>query len=225
MTKIISHTNTQYYQCEECHLLYESKEFAEKCQAWCKEHKSCNLDITKYAVTVANEAMSTKTERKALKQQEKLEIKENATQRRRFKKIASWILSGGLAIAAIGGLIWFVATRPPIPESEIISQNGIHWHPILAIYVKGIKQEIPTNIGIGAVHQPVHTHDATGTIHLEFQGLVRKQDITLGQFFKNWGKDMQSFGQNMKMTVNGDENIEYESYVMHDKDKIELRFE
>jgi len=31
-------------------LKYAEKEIAEKCQAWCSEHKSCNLDITKYAV-------------------------------------------------------------------------------------------------------------------------------------------------------------------------------
>ena len=165
----------------------------------------------------------------------------DSQQKRRFKEIASWVLGGGLTIAAIGCLIWYAATRPPIPEPDIVSRTGIHWHPVLAIYVKGEKQEIPTNIGIGAVHQPMHTHDSTGTIHLEFQGLVRKQDIILGQFFKNWGKDMQSFGSNMqpsdeqgsteasrpnvKMTVNGEENIEYENYVMHDKDIIELRFE
>ena len=122
----------------------------------------------------------------------------DSQQKRNFQKIVSWVLGGGLTIAAIGGLIWFVATRPPIPESEIISKKGIHWHSELTIYMKGVKQEIPANIGIGAVHQPIHTHDAIGTIHLEFQGLVRKQDITLGQFFKNWGKDMQSFGSNMR---------------------------
>ena len=36
---------------------------------------------------------------------------------------------------------------------------------------------------------------------------------------------MLSFGANMKMTVNGKENTEYENYIMRDKDKIELRFE
>ena len=167
----------------------------------------------------------TKKERKELKRQEKIETKDAVIQTRHTKRVIRWIGWSAFCIAIIAGLVWFVATRPPIPESDIISQNGIHWHPVLAIYVKGVKQEIPTNIGIGAVHQPVHTHDATGTIHLEFQGLVRKQDITLGEFFKNWNKDIQSFGSNMKMTVNSEENIEYENYIMRDKDEIELRFE
>ena len=75
------------------------------------------------------------------------------------------------------------------------------------------------------MHRPIHTHDDLPLIHLEFSGMVRQQDITLGQFFKNWDKDMRSFGTNMNMTVNGEENTEYENYVMHDKDKIELRFD
>ena len=34
------------YQCEACGLHYVEKEQAEKCEAWCKEHNSCNLEIT-----------------------------------------------------------------------------------------------------------------------------------------------------------------------------------
>ena len=40
----------KFYQCEECKFLYEDKNWAEKCQAWCKENNSCNLEITKHAV-------------------------------------------------------------------------------------------------------------------------------------------------------------------------------
>lgn len=174
-----------------------------------------------------SQIQSTKKERRELKRQEKLKAKETFVQKSRFKKIALWILGGGLFVAAIGVFVWYVATRPPIFESDIVSQSGLHWHPELTIYVKGEKQEIPANIGIGAVHKPIHTHNDNdkGILHLEFQGLVRKQDIALGIFFKNWEKDMRSFGINMKMTVNGKENTEYENYVMKDKDKIELFFD
>ena len=142
------------------------------------------------------------------------------------KKIVRYILYSLIGIGVVGGLIWYGATRPPVTESEIVSRNGIHWHPELSIMVKGVKQEIPTNLGVGeSFMSPVHTHDTSGVIHLEFQGLVHKSDITLGQFFKSWSRDMRSFGANMKMTVNGEENTEYENYVMHDKDKIELRYE
>lgn len=39
------------YECEECQLKYQDKEWAEKCEAWCKETNSCNLDIIKHAIT------------------------------------------------------------------------------------------------------------------------------------------------------------------------------
>lgn len=35
------------YQCPECGLHYKDKELAEKCETWCKEHKTCNVEIMK----------------------------------------------------------------------------------------------------------------------------------------------------------------------------------
>ncbi len=37
------------YQCPECGLHYKEKKWAECCEAWCKEHHSCNLEITDHA--------------------------------------------------------------------------------------------------------------------------------------------------------------------------------
>src|SRR3989338_7544101 len=169
----------------------------------------------------------TKKERRKLKQQESLAAKEAVAHRQLFKKIAWWGLGGGLTAALIGGLAWYTRTRPPIPESSIISRGGFHWHSELAVYVKGVKQEIPPNLGIGTVHQPIHTHEDNreGIIHMEFQGLVREQDLTLGRFFKIWNKDIRSLGTNIAMVVNREANTEYENYVMRDRDKIELSYE
>lgn len=166
-----------------------------------------------------------KKERRNLRRQEKEAKRKVATRTQRTKHLIKWAGSTTLIALLISGLIWYMTTRPPTLDSEIVSRNGLHWHTDLAIYVKGKKQEIPNNIGIGAVHQPIHTHDEKDVVHLEFQGQVLKKDIVLGQFFKNWNKDMRSFGANMKMTVNGKENIEYENYIMQDKDRIELRYE
>lgn len=44
--------NKILYACKECGLKYEQKEIAEKCEAWCKEHQSCNLEIIKYSVKI-----------------------------------------------------------------------------------------------------------------------------------------------------------------------------
>ena len=166
-----------------------------------------------------------KRERKELRRTGRLEEKQEFAKQRAMRRVTKIALIAVVVGGSVGAFVWYLASRPPVPEGEIVSRNELHWHPELAIYVKGVKQEIPADIGIGAVHQPIHTHDATGTLHLEFQGLVRKHDITLGQFFKNWGRDMQSFGENVKMTVDGEENTEFENYVMQDKDKVELRFE
>ncbi|MEK7201384.1 MAG: hypothetical protein AAB737_01990, partial [Patescibacteria group bacterium] len=62
-------------------------------------------------------------------------------------------------------------------------------------------------------------------IHLEFEGLVKKQDITLGKFFTLWGKDMRSLGTTVRMMVNGVENTEYESYIFKEGDRVELYYD
>jgi len=38
------------YKCPECGIEYYEKEWAEKCETWCKEHKTCNVEIIKHAV-------------------------------------------------------------------------------------------------------------------------------------------------------------------------------
>lgn len=136
------------------------------------------------------------------------------------------IIAGAVALLLVGGSLWSKSLHNSDPN--IVATGGMHWHPQLAIYIKGVKQEIPANLGLGAVEHEIHTHaddSAQGVIHLEFEGMVRKEDIMLGQFFKVWGKDMRSFGSNMHMSVNGKENTEYENYVMHDGDRIELRYD
>ncbi len=100
--------------------------------------------------------------------------------------------------------------------------------------VKGKEESIPAGIGIGAVHNPVHTHDPDHTIHLEFQRRVVKNDTQLKQFFKVWRRQFSAtcifdfcngFDGTVKMLVNGKESAEFENYAMPDKDEIEIRYE
>lgn len=46
MVKLVN----KVYQCEECKLFYKEEKIAQECEKWCKEHKSCNLEIIKQAV-------------------------------------------------------------------------------------------------------------------------------------------------------------------------------
>lgn len=55
MVKEIQEGEQVLYKCEECGLSYQEKEIAEKCQVWCKETNSCNLEIIKFAVESADE--------------------------------------------------------------------------------------------------------------------------------------------------------------------------
>lgn len=160
---------------------------------------------------------------KRLKEQNLLQRKRAI---RRFIKTISII---AIIVVPLGGLVWYGATRPETLESDIISKKGLHWHPLLSISIKGQNQEIPADIGIGVSHNPVHTHDNSGVIHLEMQGLVKKDDLRLIQFFKVWGK---AFDQNqildyqadenheIIMTVNGQRSEEYEKLIMRDGDRI-----
>jgi hypothetical protein len=132
-------------------------------------------------------------------------------------------------------------------SGDIVSKDGIHWHPKLSIYIKGQKQEIPADIGIGKQYanskwyDPMmsmtdfHTHDNSGTLHWEvMDGPVTRDHVTLKAFFDVWGKPFSPTrildAENgadaiVKMTVNGQPNTEFENYQVKDKDDIVIRYE
>src|SRR3989344_3168937 len=56
MTKTIQKEDKELHQCEECGFQYAEKEWAEKCEAWCKEHQSCNIEITAHAIPQEDES-------------------------------------------------------------------------------------------------------------------------------------------------------------------------
>ena len=152
-----------------------------------------------------------------------------------MKKVIAWV---GVIVILFAGSVWWSKNLQK-NDPDIISRSGLHWHPIVEIYVKGAKQEIPPDLGIGITYSnfpafdsqmnmtPIHTHDdaTEGIVHLEFPGIVRRDDTKLGNFFEIWGKDINSFGSNVRMIVNGAENTELGVYFMQDGDKIELRYE
>ena len=38
------------YQCPECGLHYEDEKMAKQCEAFCKEHNACSLEITQFSI-------------------------------------------------------------------------------------------------------------------------------------------------------------------------------
>lgn len=152
------------------------------------------------------------------------------------KIIASFVAV--TVIILIGAVFWLSKDSfSPIPQDQIITKTGLHWHPKLAIFINGEKRELEDGIGLGAVHEKLHTHTEDfkeGVMHMEMQGLVTKDDTKLGKFFQVWDKDFNSMkildkeatveGQ-IKMTVNGAENKNFENYLMKDGDNIEIKYE
>lgn len=138
-----------------------------------------------------------------------------------------------VVVLLIAGGAWLTNSLEGGDET-VISNRGIHRHPQVEIYIQGEKQDIPTGIGLVGKHNPIHTHDDDGIIHLEFSGTVRDDDTRLENFFRVWGKTFNSEQifeyENgpegvVSMTVNGEPNLEFENYLMQDGDLIEIRYE
>lgn len=156
-----------------------------------------------------------------------------------IKKIRNWVIFLVIAGLLVWGLYSLIVgmneEKTVIDKSKLNFEaptNAIHWHPILTITIDGKNKIIPTNIGITSnVHYPTHTHDTSGTIHLE-NNRPTKETVTLGYFFKVWGKrlskdcifDYCTDKGELKMYVNGKENFEFENYFMQDNDKIRIEY-
>lgn len=133
------------------------------------------------------------------------------------------MLAFGIVGIGVVGFIWLAGSRPTA-SAEVISRNGLHWHATLSIIIGGEKQIIPADIGLGVVHNPLHTHETDGVIHMEFNGLVTSEDLKLGKFFEVWKRDFYGDGKTVKILVNGEENKEFENYMMKDGDVIEMYY-
>jgi hypothetical protein len=106
----------------------------------------------------------------------------------------------------------------------------MHIHPHLTIIINGQVQVIPAGIGIEANDSalPLHTHDATGKIHIESPVVY---DFTLQDFFTIWGQPFNDHAilnhptnaarrVTVMMTVNGQPSTAFGSLVLHDLDNI-----
>lgn len=143
-----------------------------------------------------------------------------------------------ITIAVILSAIWFLNRNSDKKEEanfdlmkECIQHVNLnlHIHPHLELVINGEKEVIPANLGISlSCMRPVHTHDQTGIIHIEWK---RPRDFALGDFFKVWGKTFNQSqildyradeNHEIIVTVNGERNEEYENLIMRDKDQISI---
>lgn len=146
-----------------------------------------------------------------------------------------------LLVVAIGATYMVVAknnavsnktTREVALSCTIDEETKFHIHPNLQIIINGKPQVIPAEIGVTSTClSSIHTHDATGVIHIESP---EKRDFTLGDFFAVWKKtfnknqlmDYKTDDQHIiKETINGKESQDFENTVLHDGDQIVLSYE
>lgn len=81
----------------------------------------------------------------------------------------------------------------PLNQSNL--EYIYHAHSHLAIYKDGVRLAIPQLIGVVGNDEafnttcfyPLHTHDLTGTLHIE---PLNNDRVTLGQFFNIWGQPL-----------------------------------
>ncbi len=151
-----------------------------------------------------------------------------------YKKIRNW----SIFILIIGLILFwaFTSVDKSLQANAKLNfeppRGAIHWHPQLSIIINGLRQTIPSNIGISSGgHSPIHTHDADGTLHMENSNPT-KRSVTLGYFFDIWGKEFSkqcifdycTDKGNLTMSVNGKENFDFENYFIQDKDKIVINY-
>jgi len=95
-----------------------------------------------------------------------------------------------LVVLAVTGVSFAAATY----------DRGVHWHPNLSITMNGSPFTVPAQIGVegsslwkdhsldqyGIGMAPLHTHDTSGTIHVEVN--TSHRDFTLHEFLSIWGQ-------------------------------------
>ena len=89
--------------------------------------------------------------------------------------------------------------RWPVPEDTVdlaatagVPVDPVEWlshhvHTYVGVFVDGEAEVVPAGIGIdndGHRIAGLHTHDCTGTVHLELEAPI---ELTLGQFADSWG--------------------------------------
>lgn len=102
---------------------------------------------------------------------------------------------------------------------------AFHIHPKMRITVDGVPEVIPANIGItNTCMSEVHTHDATGEIHVESVNGERLQYLTLKHFFDVWGVSPEREGYTLEMYLDGQKKESLTDIPLIDHSLIEFKY-
>lgn len=138
-------------------------------------------------------------------------------------------ITAGIVIAAASGAI-----QPP-KAPTMNKPMVMHIHPKLSLFIDSQQTQIPANIGIDRSlwneHSldsngmqgmaPLHTHDTSGTIHVESN---EQREFPLGQYLDIWGilSDNKYADKQVKVIADGTLVSDYRSLVLKDGQEIRI---
>lgn len=130
-------------------------------------------------------------------------------------------------------------------ENKTSNKIIMHIHSNLNVTVNGKSLIVPNGIGINSTlwndhsldkfgterkttifgmitsaMSPLHTHDSSGTIHVES---TEYRNYTLGQFLNIWGKPLE--GSKVILFIDGNSTENYSNYILKDREKMILKIE
>jgi hypothetical protein len=133
------------------------------------------------------------------------------------------------------------ADDPDPIAQNCLDHSGLarHDHSNLNIYINGVENAVPSTIGIntevcnqeGGNMHAVHTHDATGKLHIESNEDI---DIPIGVFFDIWGVHFNETGifdyrvnstHELIMTIDGVANYDFDDYLLVDGKEIAVVYQ
>jgi hypothetical protein len=82
-------------------------------------------------------------------------------------------------------------TGAPIGGVGCATVVRYHIHSLVSIYKDGVRMAVPASIGLKGCTYEMHTHDASGLVHIETDAAKK---FTLRQFFDLWGQPVSRTG-------------------------------
>ncbi len=170
----------------------------------------------------------------SMSQTRKQKILGDVKKKRRQRTLTTLIILIALIAIVVVAVLTFHGTPNlvPLPDylSHCVTGSIYHSHPNLTITINGANFPFPPSGTIdNGCQQPIHTHDATGVLHIETD---QNRDYTLGDWFLLWGhrennptraifNSTQIFDDkapvggthSLTMTVNGSPDTKFDKHV------------
>ncbi len=191
----------------------------------------------------------TSHEKRELKEKQREQEKADSEKKKSNEKLRKNIFKWGVTIIIFALIIFSIYNFvfKPLKDFKPVHSEAYHWHANFKVSVCGEQVQIKCGAGMCGPMNLHHHND--NTIHIEGSVIAKEKDISLGKFFeglrldfsetsllKKKNGDLCPNGSSgtVKMYVNGQQNNEFENYILkkcdsqnikQDCDNIEIKFE